>query len=59
MSDMPPDPFKDSDISDFLPMAQHSKKLLDAAIMAGMSDQQAMQWTLGIVTAMITSHMKK
>lgn len=52
---MPPDPFSGGEPDDFLPMAKSARKIYEAAIIAGFSESQAMEWMIRITSAMIAA----
>lgn len=49
---MPQDPFS-NDLGDFLPMAQNAHRMYEAAVVAGFTETQAMEWMIRIVSWMM------
>lgn len=59
MTEMPQDPFSAGELDDFLPMAHSAKRMYDAAILAGFTNEQAMEWMIRITSSMITTNMRQ
>lgn len=55
--EMPPDPFN-SELDDFLPMAKNARRMFEAAVLAGFSEQQAMEWMIRITSSMINENIR-
>lgn len=55
---MPPDPWS-KDLDDFLPMATNAFKMYQAAVMAGFTPEQAMEWMIRITSSMINENIKR
>lgn len=56
--EMPPDPFN-SELDDFLPMTKSARRMFEAAVLAGFTERQAMEWTIGISAALITENLRQ
>lgn len=59
MTEMPQDPFSGGELDDFLPMAQSAKKMYEAAVLAGFTEAQAMEWMIRITSSMINTNMQQ
>lgn len=56
--EMPPDPFS-SDLDDFLPMAKNAHRMYEAAVLAGFTPEQAMEWMIRITSSMINENIRR
>lgn len=56
--EMPPDPFS-SELDDFLPMAKNARRMFEAAVLAGFTEAQAMEWMIRLTSSMINENIRR
>jgi hypothetical protein len=56
--EMPQDPFSVG-LEDFLPMARNARKMFEAGVVAGFTEEQAMEWMIRICSAMVVQAQTK
>jgi hypothetical protein len=56
--EMPPDPFS-SELDDFLPMAKNAHRMFEAAVLAGFTEHQAMEWMIRVTSSMINENIRQ
>ncbi|SRR6266568_551893 len=54
MDGLPQDPFS-GDEDDFFPMAKNARRMFEAAVLAGFTEAQAMEWMIRVTSSMINA----